>query len=141
MGFHPSAKKRVGSGLPWRCRCLGIEQKRGRAAGPTRVLRVSPGFLLSLSAQKGLANPMGRNRAAAVNHRAFRSVPVKNPGALASCLLQPPDSWESCPPPFPLSGPEQSKLCVKAGTAPSGVPEQTQTQAPGTARSHSLRFI
>ncbi|XP_072615028.1 DNA damage-binding protein 2 isoform X4 [Vulpes vulpes] len=82
---------------------------------------------------------MERNRAAAVNHRAFGAVPVRQPGAWAPCLLQPPaPSPQSCPPPVPSLWPQNRASCVcRAGTAPSGLPEQTQARVPGTARPHS----
>jgi len=91
--------------------------------------------------QKGHANQMERNRAAAVNPRASRAVPARHPGAGAPCLPQPPGSRlpGELPPTRSLSlAPEQSELCVqgwhrslrppRANTSPS--PRHSQPHCP-----------
>lgn len=89
--------------------------------------------------QKGLANQMERNPAAAVNPRAseLSQSGIQGPGPPACSSLCAPGSRESCPPPVPSLWPQNRASCVcRAGTAPFSLPEQTQAQAPGTARPH-----
>ena len=86
--------------------------------------------------QKGHANQMERNRAAAVNPRASRAVPARHPGAGAPCLPQPPGSRlpGELPPTRSLSlAPEQSELCVQGWHRSLRPPRANIAQAPGTA--------
>lgn len=93
---------------------------------------------------------MERTRAAALNHRTFGAVPVRHLEAPAPCLLQPPCSRESCPPPIPSLWPQNRAGCVyRAGTAPSGLrantsprPRHSQAPQPGLdlAEAWALRL-
>lgn len=62
---------------------------------------------------------------------------LSHPGPGGPCLLQSPapGSQESCPQPVPSPWPQNRAGCVcSAGTAPSGLTEQTLAGAPGTGR-------
>lgn len=89
--------------------------------------------------QKGLANQMERNRATAVNHRAFGAVPVRYPGARAPCLLQPPGlaPGRAAPHPFPLSSPRTEQAvcaCWHCSLPPPRANTSPESQAqPGPA--------
>lgn len=65
----------------------------------------------------------------------YKSLGHPGPGAPAYSRLPAPGSQESCPQPVPSPWPQNRAGCVcGAGTAPSGLTEQTQAGAPGTAR-------